>query len=113
MTLNIGTICYMAPELIHGNGSYDQSADIYSIGIVMFETISRVAPYNDVVDIWTVQKEIALGLRPAMGPEDLPYDCPLLLKDLMESCWTSDPLKRPSAVDVAWTLAEVVSGEDA
>ena len=36
----VGTPYWMAPEVLHGN-QYDESADVYSFGIVLCEIVSR------------------------------------------------------------------------
>ena len=39
--LRIGTPCYMAPEMIHGEQNYDYKIDIYSLSISIAEMINR------------------------------------------------------------------------
>ncbi len=37
----VGTLFYCAPELLFGEASYTTKADIYSLGIVLWEIIAR------------------------------------------------------------------------
>lgn len=37
----VGTLLYCAPELLFGEASYTTKADIYSLGIVLWEIIAR------------------------------------------------------------------------
>ena len=37
----VGTLFYCAPELLFGVASYTTKADIYSLGIVLWEIITR------------------------------------------------------------------------
>lgn len=45
LTANVGTIHWMAPEVLTGT-QYDESADIYSVGIVLWELFTGLCPYE-------------------------------------------------------------------
>lgn len=42
----VGTMNYMAPEVLAGTG-YDQRSDIYALGVVFYEMLSGVHPFED------------------------------------------------------------------
>ncbi|MBL8607442.1 MAG: serine/threonine protein kinase, partial [Myxococcales bacterium] len=42
----IGTIAYMAPEQIRGAAKVDERADLYSLGLVVFEMVSGRLPFD-------------------------------------------------------------------
>jgi serine/threonine protein kinase/tetratricopeptide (TPR) repeat protein len=44
--LMIGTPGYMAPEQARGDGQADKAADIYSLGVMAFESLTGSAPYE-------------------------------------------------------------------
>jgi class 3 adenylate cyclase/tRNA A-37 threonylcarbamoyl transferase component Bud32/tetratricopeptide (TPR) repeat protein len=44
--LMIGTPGYMAPEQARGDGQVDKAADIYSLGVLAFESLAGSAPYE-------------------------------------------------------------------
>ena len=44
--LMIGTPGYMSPEQARGDGKVDRAADIYSLGVIAFETLTGSAPYE-------------------------------------------------------------------
>ncbi|KAG0566994.1 hypothetical protein KC19_7G102500 [Ceratodon purpureus] len=96
----------MAPELIKLNGDEESSSmndvdepiypfkcDTYSFGMVCFEILTGDVPYSDVETRKEMRESIKKGKRPKL-PED-PEDCPLVLKDLIERCWSENPKKRP------------------
>lgn len=45
MTANVGTVQWMAPEVIQGKAYYE-SADIYSMGLVIWEMLTGQCPYE-------------------------------------------------------------------
>ena len=46
MQTRCGSIAYVAPELISGNG-YTQSVDIWSCGVVLYAMMTQTLPFND------------------------------------------------------------------
>ena len=41
----VGTVCWMAPELIKGERRYDTKIDIWSFGIMVVEMIEKEPPF--------------------------------------------------------------------
>mmetsp|Transcript_50313 Transcript_50313/g.106946 ORF Transcript_50313/g.106946 Transcript_50313/m.106946 type:complete len:391 (-) Transcript_50313:100-1272(-) len=92
MTSQVGTLHWMAPEVFAGH-EYDESVDIYSYAMVMFEALCQEVPFED-TDPGLIGKMTVKGVRPDLGR--VPKDCPKQLKELMTSCWAHDPKQRPS-----------------
>ena len=40
--MNIGTIYYMAPELLKNTGGYDKSIDIWALGCIWYYLVANV-----------------------------------------------------------------------
>eukprot|EP00931_Biecheleriopsis_adriatica_P026309 TRINITY_DN16011_c0_g1_i2.p1 TRINITY_DN16011_c0_g1~~TRINITY_DN16011_c0_g1_i2.p1 ORF type:complete len:295 (+),score=34.32 TRINITY_DN16011_c0_g1_i2:60-944(+) len=87
---------WMAPELLGDLGQYDQTCDVYSFGILMFEVLSRRDPYADQWSAFTDQSgfNIINGNRPTLELVD--EGCPRTLLLLMQECWHPNPAVRPS-----------------
>ncbi|KAJ7392777.1 hypothetical protein OS493_010434 [Desmophyllum pertusum] len=91
-----GTPVYIAPEVFH-NEVYDNKADIYSLGIILWEMWYGQQAYAG-VKVPTLEaffKLIEKGHRPAhvKGSKE-PPPC---WRELMNHCWNRNPEKRPSA----------------
>lgn len=84
-----GVLPYMAPEILSG-GQYSFASDIYSFAVIMYEIASGKIPYYHEEDISPIN--VIRGSRPGR-----PSSTPLIYIQLMESCWDSDPRKRPTA----------------
>ena len=62
----------MAPEVLSST-QYDQKADIYSFGMIMFEVICREIPFEE-YEPAQVRQMVQCGNRP--DPDAVPPDCP-------------------------------------
>jgi serine/threonine protein kinase len=96
-----GILPYMAPEVLKGK-IYTQTSDIYSFGIVIYEYVSGLSPYYNVLHDVHLAKKIMKGLRPNLDEVAMPQ----LLKDLVRKCWDADPSKRPIASVVKDVLGD-------
>jgi len=83
-----GTPCWTAPEILRGQ-AYDEKADIYSFGIVMWELLTRAHPYGD-QNFISVTMEVLNGVRPAIPPNTNAD-----MAQLIRACWEDSPKKRP------------------
>lgn len=58
LTANVGTIHWMAPEVLTGN-QYAESADIYSMGIVVWEMFTGLCPYDNMKQVEVSSASVA------------------------------------------------------
>mmetsp|Transcript_15576 Transcript_15576/g.21846 ORF Transcript_15576/g.21846 Transcript_15576/m.21846 type:complete len:207 (+) Transcript_15576:545-1165(+) len=124
MTAAVGTIEYMAPELLEhihfpnsengvpeiktGHKSntslYGYEVDVYAFSIILWEIATRRYPYLSVRRTLDIQQMVLAGLRLR-----LPAGCrlPVRYTQLMNRCWQESPRKRPSFVEVAQLLQDI------
>lgn len=98
-----GTALWMAPEVMQQQ-EFDESIDVYSFGIVLWEIYTTEEPFGQYDDWDTFYKAVCeKGVRPP-----IPDDCPPSLKYLMEACWSADRKKRPPFNEIVFRLDEVL-----
>jgi eukaryotic-like serine/threonine-protein kinase len=91
----IGSPKYMAPEQILGK-KVDQRADIYSVGVIMYEMFTGQPPYSR-GDHMSVMYQHVQGK--AKAPIDVNPQLPKPLSDLVAQAMSVDKLKRHQTMD--------------
>lgn len=92
----VGTICWMAPELIRGTKKYAQKIDIWSIGIFAIELAEGEPPY-----ISERQERVLYNILnnepPTLADETIWTD---EFHDFVRCCLIKDPEKRYTAAEL-------------
>ncbi len=91
----IGSPKYMAPEQILGK-KVDERADIYSLGVILYEMLTGVPPYSR-GDHMSVMYQHVQGK--ARAPVDINKDLPVDLNNLVVKCMSLDKAKRAQSMD--------------
>ena len=99
----IGTPLWMAPEVLM-NKEYDEKADVYSFGIVMFEILTGTDPWEDIQSLVDLVDAVCIEKR----RPPLPQDIPTSLKTLIHSLWHPEPSERPKFKDIVPSFDEVI-----
>jgi serine/threonine protein kinase len=84
-----GALKYMAPESLRHN-MFSTKSDVWSYGVLVWEVLTRAAPFAD-LQLMDAAQKIKKGLRLPM-----PVDCPAPLELILEQCWCQEPESRPS-----------------
>jgi eukaryotic-like serine/threonine-protein kinase len=91
----IGSPKYMAPEQILGK-KVDERADIYSLGVIMYEMFSGVPPYSRGDHMSVMYQHVQGKARP---PVEINKDLPMELNNLVMKCMSLDKAKRAQTMD--------------
>ncbi|KAL0477073.1 hypothetical protein AKO1_006130 [Acrasis kona] len=111
MTGTVGTLVYMSPEILISDRHYDESCDVYSFSICMYELFFEVRPYTnidvtfflsenestseyDFGNLFNLGFQVMNGARPAI-PNVALNDAERDYVDLMVRCWDTKPKNRP------------------
>eukprot|EP00033_Pygsuia_biforma_P003527 GCRY01003861.1.p1 GENE.GCRY01003861.1~~GCRY01003861.1.p1 ORF type:complete len:766 (+),score=168.79 GCRY01003861.1:243-2540(+) len=90
MLTRVGTPQWMAPEVLR-NEQYNEKADVFSYGCVLWELYTRQDPYKGLNAMEVGRRVCNEGLRLPIPPQ-----CPAILKSLITRCFQEDPNLRPS-----------------
>ena len=112
LTVAPGTSCYMPPEALTQNPSYDDTMDIFSFGVLTIHTVIQVCPipaeaYSidpNVPGRYTLRSEVdrRQTFFEQMGDSNA-------LTPLAKQCLDIDPRLRPKLVDITTRLEQLVS----
>ena len=91
----IGSPKYMAPEQILGK-KVDERADIYSLGVILYELISGVPPYSRGDHMSVMYQHVQGKARP---PIEINKALPVELSNLVMKCMSLDKAKRAQTMD--------------
>jgi serine/threonine protein kinase len=104
----LGTPNYMAPEQIQGK-EVDHRADIFSLGVVFYELLTRKKPFQGENMTAVTHKIVFEPFRP---PEQLVAELPKGLTPILSRCLEKDPARRyPRASEVARELRAVLAAQ--
>ena len=91
----IGSPKYMAPEQILGK-KVDERADIYSLGVILYEMFCGVPPYSRGDHMSVMYQHVQGKARP---PIDINKELPPELNELVMKCMSLDKTKRAQTMD--------------
>ncbi|HRF99035.1 MAG TPA: protein kinase, partial [Aggregatilineales bacterium] len=86
----VGTIDYMAPEQIKDSTTVDYRADIYALGVVLYETLTGVLPFKGNL----AQVLFAHVNQPAPDIRQIRPDMPLAVSIALQRALQKDPNDR-------------------
>ncbi|KAK8958717.1 Serine/threonine-protein kinase HT1 [Platanthera guangdongensis] len=104
-----GTYRWMAPEMIK-HRPYGRKVDVYSFGLLLWEMNTGAIPYEDMSPVQAAFAVVNKNIRPT-----IPGDCSVVLRALIEQCWSTFPEKRPEFRQIVKFLkqyeSDLASGE--
>ncbi|OHS97880.1 TKL family protein kinase [Tritrichomonas foetus] len=102
MSSELGTVQWMAPEVLSQGGKYDNTIDVYAFGMILYEMAAHEIPFHNYARPLQVASKVMAGERP-----QIPSNISDSLQSLIKRCWAQDPSQRPSMHQV---VAELETG---
>ncbi|KAJ7553595.1 hypothetical protein O6H91_06G104600 [Diphasiastrum complanatum] len=96
-----GTPEWMAPEVLRDEPSNEKS-DVYSFGVILWELVTLQQPWNG-MSAAQVVGAVGFQKRRLQIPKDVNPE----LVTIIESCWDSEPSKRPSFAGIMHSLKQL------
>lgn len=93
--MTIGTAEYMAPEQAQGL-TVGPTADIYAVGIILYEMLTGVLPFNGTTPVEVAMKQVTQPPRP---PREINPAIPPALQDIILKALAKDPAVRFQTAD--------------
>jgi serine/threonine-protein kinase len=107
----VGTPAYMAPEQATGEINLTGSADLYSLGVVVYEMLTGRQPYTADTPMQVAIKHIT---EPVPNPRDVVAGLPAPLELVMRRVLAKNPQNRyKTAIEFADDFALAIQGEEA
>ncbi len=100
----LGTISYMAPELLYSSCGGDVQSDVYSLGVMLFELLTGRLPFDtdDIAEL-TLQhrQQLPANVR-SLAPQ-----VPLRAARLVQQMLSKEPLRRPTPIELVQRLVAI------
>lgn len=91
----VGTIRWLAPEIIVKNQPHSFETDIYSLGMIFWEIAAKCTkPFSDTEDCFIINKHFW------NEKETIPNKTPAILKEIIEGCWKEKPEERVTLEEI-------------
>lgn len=97
---------YMAPE-IYKNEIFDKKVDAFSFGLILYEMLDGAPPFHRSAPEEVVKMICLEGIRPPLKFKS--KSCPSDLRELIEECWSTNPMIRPTFAEIIVRLNKMYS----
>lgn len=93
-------LAYSIPEVLT-SGKYTKASDVYSFALIVYELITNKKPFANFLNdsLYLLKKIENNSFRPEF--DDTTPDC---YKELIQRCWSQNPIKRPSFDEIVSIL---------
>ena len=92
-----GTPGYIAPEILRHEANVDERADLFALGVVLYELLTGTHPFD--AGDGSPPPLVATLDRAPRAPREVAPGCPLLLEDLCLQMLAKDREARPQSAD--------------
>jgi len=103
LSYTMGSVPWMAPEVLLNANSFTDKSDVYSLGIILWELWARTCPCpSDMPHHHFARLVYAENYRPAF-----PNEVPEKWSKIIQLCWAPDPTERPIVIKIVEHLMPI------
>jgi tRNA A-37 threonylcarbamoyl transferase component Bud32 len=99
----LGTVSFMAPELIAASKHYTQSIDIFALAVTMWEIWTGSDPYESKSQ-FEIYEAVSEGIRPHLSE-----NAPDGFNEILNEAWQQNSVDRPTSRSIATLLENILS----
>jgi eukaryotic-like serine/threonine-protein kinase len=92
----VGTLAYMAPELLQGRSDANIQTDIFAFGVLFYEIMTGVHPYSTGDQVTTMYRLVHAEPTPVT---ELVHECPPILETILQRALAKIPEFRYQSLD--------------
>lgn len=107
--VEFGPIKWMAIESLT-KGTYSNKTDVWSLGVVMYEVISRKEPWDNIelaAILYAIRDGKRINVFTRYTSNFQTSECPEPLGKLMQECWRAEPKERPTCDEIYERLTNI------
>jgi hypothetical protein len=97
----LGTPAFMAPEQVASDFEVTDRADVYAVGVILFQLLTGKSPFGEATPRQTLLNQV---LVTPPGARELEPQVPAEMAAFVATCLRKEPGERPAAADAARTL---------
>ena len=96
--------CYRGPELLQGNSTCTHKSDIWSLGCILYELITKRVAFSSPSSVLECSDSKMLTLPIPRGPGDGGENLSIILASMLQIDPSRRPTARQLAVEVGWKM---------
>ncbi|KAG9124653.1 hypothetical protein FRC07_010749 [Ceratobasidium sp. 392] len=101
---------WAAPEILSQSSPASKQADVYALGMTIYEAVTGQVPYAGIIDIAVPIEVVIHKRRPSLNDEAIQAHDKQWFRDLLDTSWSWESTGRPRAAQMEHELGLLTTG---